>query len=99
MSGFDERLRKLRKQSGFTQQQLATRLGVTKSVISYYELRERSPSPEILIKISEIFHVSTDYLLGIHTENTLDASGLDDDDLRVVQSMIHLLRQKNSHLK
>ena len=99
MSGFDEKLRKLRKQSGFTQQQLAARLGVTKSVISYYELRERSPSPEILVKISEIFHVSTDYLLGIQTEKTLDASGLDDDDIHVIQSMIHLLRQKNKFQK
>jgi transcriptional regulator with XRE-family HTH domain len=93
---FGKKLKELRKQAGLTQQQLGERVGVTKSVISFYELQERSPSPDVLVKLSRIFHVSTDYLLGIEKEKTLDVSGLDEDDIKVVKLMIDTLRRKNS---
>ena len=91
---FGMRLKELRKQNGLTQQQLAERIGVTKSVISFYELKERAPSPDVLAKLSYIFHVSTDYLLGIERNKTLDVSGLDDEDIIVVQLIIDRLRNK-----
>ena len=78
-----------------TQQQLAAQIGVSKSVISYYELQERIPSPEILLKLASVFHVSTDYLLGISNDKVLDVSGLDEEDIAVLSSMVSLLRKKN----
>lgn len=94
---FGSRLKELRKQSGLTQEQLAARIGVTKSVISFYELRERSPSPEVLAKLSYIFHVSTDYLLGIERGRTIDVSDLDDEDIKAVQQIVHRLSAKNKN--
>jgi transcriptional regulator with XRE-family HTH domain len=93
---FGQKLRELRKQSGLTQKQLADRIGVTKSVVSFYELQERSPSPEVLIKLSGIFHVSTDHLLGIEKKRTVDVTGLDEADIQVVTMMVEALRRKNS---
>ena len=66
---FGLRLKTLRKQAGLTQQQLAAQLGITKSVVSFYELQARSPSPEVLAKLAQIFHVSADYLLGLDTRD------------------------------
>ena len=91
---FGSRLKELRKQHGMTQQQLAGRIGVTKSVISFYELKERVPSPEVLIKLSYIFHVTTDYLLGIDKTKTLDVSGLDEEDIRALYAIAERLRAK-----
>lgn len=96
---FGNKLKKLRLQNHMTQQQLASLMGVTKSVVSYYELQERIPSPEILIKLSTIFHVSTDYLLGISSDNSINISGLNDDDIAVLSAMINLLREKNSKIE
>ena len=62
---FGDRLKKLRTSAGLTQAQLAAQLGVTKSVVSFYELRERAPSPDVLVKLTRVFHVSADYLLGL----------------------------------
>lgn len=93
---FGKRLKELRLQSGMTQQQLAEKLGLTKSVVSFYELRERTPSPEILVKLSTIFHVSTDYLLGIDKSETLNVSGLTPEDIDMVYSLINYLRSKNN---
>ena len=91
---FGAKLKELRKQAGLTQQQLADRVGVTKSVISFYELKERAPSPEVLTKLSYIFLFSTDYLLGIERNKTIDVTGLDDADIQAVQLIVDRLRKK-----
>lgn len=77
-----------------TQLQLAQRLGLTKSVISFYELSERAPSPDVLIRLAQIFHVSTDYLLGLDKRETLDITGLDKDDIALMRALTESLRQK-----
>ena len=92
---FGKILKELRQKSGLTQKQLAAQMGVTKSLISFYELQERVPSPSVLVKLSSIFHVSTDYLLGIDTTKRLDVSDLDEDDIKVISLMIDTLRRKN----
>lgn len=83
-------------QNGLTQQQLATQLGVTKSVISFYERQERTPSPEVLRKMAAIFRVSSDFLLDIDRTKRLDVSDLDDDDIQLVSLLIDTLRRKNN---
>ena len=95
MVDFGNVLKKLRQQEGLTQQQLANKLGVTKSVISYYELQERYPSPDVLTKLAQIFHVSTDYLLGIEKGEVIDLSGLDEEDIVTVKRLITSLKNKN----
>lgn len=93
---FGRNLKNLRKEAKLTQQQLATRLGVTKSVISFYERRERTPSPEILAKLARIFHVSSDYLLGLNRDETIDVSGLTDEDVAMIREIVRFLKKKNN---
>ena len=95
MVDFGNVLKKLRLQEGFTQQELANKLGITKSVVSYYELQERYPSPEVLVKLASIFHVTTDYLLGLEQNETIDLVGLDDEDIITVKRLVSSLRAKN----
>ncbi|WP_298032847.1 helix-turn-helix domain-containing protein [uncultured Dysosmobacter sp.] len=60
-----DRVRKLRKQAGLSQQQLGEVLGLTHKSISMLESGDRSTTIEKLVVLAEYFHVSTDYLLGI----------------------------------
>lgn len=78
-----------------TQADLAKRLSITKSVVSYYELQERTPSPDVLIQLADIFHVTTDYLLGIDHRKMIDISDLSDEDMRFLLITIETLRKKN----
>ena len=94
MVDFGNRLKELRTSAGMTQKQLAYQLGVTKSVVSYYELQERSPSPEILIKLSHIFHVSVDYLLGLERKRMLDVSDLSTDEMELIGHLLYVLKKK-----
>lgn len=64
MDDFGDRLRKLRVGQNLTQGQLGEKLGVVPSTIGKYEkVADSYPSVEILIKLSDFFNVSIDYLL------------------------------------
>lgn len=90
---FSSNLKKLRTQMGLSQKILAERLGVTKSMISYYESQERSPSPDVLIRCSRIFHVSADYLLGLDPKETIDISDLDEEDVALLRVLAERMRK------
>ena len=94
MVDFGENLKKLRQKAGLTQKQLAERLWISKATVSYYEQSLRCPSPEILIKLSKIFHVSTDFLLGIEDKKqTLDVTDLSEEDIKLLEDIINRLRK------
>lgn len=57
------RIKQLREDNQITQEELAKKLNLSKGIISLYEKEERKPSLEILVKLSEIFNCSIDYIL------------------------------------
>lgn len=63
MSTFGERIKKLRKQKGLTQRQMAETFGITERNYQRYEASD-SPSNDTLLKLADFFGVTTDYLLG-----------------------------------
>ena len=94
---FGNILKELRIQAGLTQVQLAQKAGLSKSVISYYELQERAPSPEILLSFADIFGTSTDYLLGREPVRSINISGLNSEDIEQLNSLAEYLRKKNKN--
>lgn len=94
---FGERLQKLRSEKGLSQAQLSKRLGVSASQIANYEMGRRFPSIQVLIDISRVLGVSTDYLLGIISElqEQIDISGLSPDEIDSIRSVIACFR--NAH--
>ena len=62
-------LKKLRIERGYNQQKLAELLNVSRSTIAMWETKKAEPNSDILIKLSNIFHVSVDYLLGNEPTN------------------------------
>ena len=66
---FGENLKTLRKQKGFSQEELATRLHVTRQTISKWEKNLSVPDADTLIRLAEILEVSVSELLGEKIEN------------------------------
>ena len=64
MASFTNRLKMLRKQENFSQQELADKMKVTKQTISQYERGVRKPDYDTVLCLCDIFNVSADYLLG-----------------------------------
>lgn len=88
------RLRQLRLEKKLTQQQAANAVGVTRSVISGYETELRLPSLDILVSLAHLYGVTTDYLLCVDNRQSIDVSGLNEDEIATVSHMIDLLRTK-----
>lgn len=63
-----DRICELRKDNGMTQDDLAKYLNVTRASISNYEKGVNEPSLQIIIKLSKLFNVSSDYLLELTKE-------------------------------
>ncbi|NLZ15743.1 MAG: helix-turn-helix domain-containing protein [Erysipelotrichaceae bacterium] len=61
---FGQRLAALRKEKGLTQNDIADKVGITAQAVSKWENDQASPDIDILIKLSEIFDISLDELLG-----------------------------------
>ena len=59
-----DRLKRLRKEKGLTQDELGHLVGLKKSEICLYEKEQRSPSLETILDLVGIFDVSADYLIG-----------------------------------
>ena len=59
-----ERIHELRMRQGYTQVSLAKKLGVSKQAVSNWENGNIQPSIDMLIRIADLFSVTTDYLLG-----------------------------------
>lgn len=76
---FDERLRLLRKKHGYTQVSLAETIGVSKGTVAMWETGKRTPDFETLIRLSDLFDVRTDYILG--KSNDSSSAKLSDDDI------------------
>ena len=66
---FGENLKTLRKQKGFSQEELATRLHVVRQTISKWEKNLSVPDADTLIRLAEILEVSVSELLGAKIEN------------------------------
>lgn len=67
-----ERIKMLRESHNLSQAALAKRLGITRSSVNAWELGLNVPSTQYIIELSEIFKVSTDYLLCVAKTQTLD---------------------------
>lgn len=72
MKQFSEKLKMLREELELNQSQMADRLGVSRGSISFYENGDRIPDIEFLSRVSEAFHVSSDWLLGFNDVRSSD---------------------------
>ena len=89
----NERIKQLRIGRGLSQVDLAEELGVSKQSVSNWENDNIQPSIEMLVKISHIFSVSTDYLLGEDSREFIEITGLKKEYIPHIQQIIDDMKQ------
>jgi len=92
MVDLGNRIKTLRLEKKLTQSQLGTLLGVTGSMVSSYETSIRMPSYEVLISLSVIFNVTTDFLLGKRYNKVIKADELTDDEYTAIINLINTFK-------
>ena len=88
-------IKKLRLANGITQVELAKHLGVTKQCVSNWENDNIQPSIDMLIKLSDFFKVSTDYMLGIEKRKNINVEGLSEEQIVHIKYIIDDILNKN----
>lgn len=94
---FSENLKTLRKQKGFSQEELASRLHVVRQTISKWEKNLSVPDADTLIRLAEILEVSVSELLGskIETENQNQNGNVTNDVAEQLSRINEQLAMKN----
>lgn len=64
MKGLGERLKKARKDLGYTQQQVADLILLNRTTITNYELENNEPDLNTIVKLAELYEVTCDWILG-----------------------------------
>ena len=90
-----EKIKSLREARGWTQAELARRLGITRNGVNSWEQGLSMPSPAFLVELAKTFSVSTDYLLGVERLDTVNVTGLEKRDIAILAELADRLRHQN----
>ena len=69
---YSERMKLLRTEQHYSQQKVASLLGIALRSYQYYERGQREPTVSVIIALANLYGVSTDYLLGVSDERGED---------------------------
>lgn len=83
-----ERISYLREKNQLTQATLAKKLGISRSAVNAWEMSLSVPSTQKIVELAQLFHVSTDYLLGQNEGVCVDISKLDNEEREVVFRLV-----------
>lgn len=85
---FGENLKTLRKNKGFTQEELAARLNVVRQTVSKWEKGQSVPDSEMLVRLAEIFEVPVSQLLGGPIEPDAQPDALAEQLARINEQLV-----------
>lgn len=80
-----EKIAALRRSAGLSQEALAEELGISRQAVSRWETNESLPDTEKVIRLSRRFHVTTDYLLMEHMQESSPAHPQTSPDFRLLR--------------
>ena len=86
-------IKELREDAGYSQATLAKKLDVTRSAVNAWEMGISSPSTAYLVELAQMFKVSTDYLLGLASNKTVDISGLNETEIKIIYDLIKYFKE------
>lgn len=98
MHGFADRVKYLREQAGLTQTQLARKLCLSRASVNTWEMGLSAPSTPFIVELSKLFHVTSDYLLGLDSL-TIKTDNLTEKEISAILNVIDCfssLKNENS---
>ncbi len=88
-----DRIKYLRDKCGMTQTDLAKKLGISRSAVNSWEMSLSLPSLSNIVEMTKIFNVTSDYILGLSNQVTLDVTALNNDEREAVFKIVDCLKK------
>ena len=89
-------IRILRERAGYSQSELARRLSVTRSSVNAWESGLSAPTAVYIIELARLFHVSTDFILGLESAGHLSLSALTEREIRILYELLDYFHQSKA---
>lgn len=81
-------IRALRERAGYSQAELSRKLSVTRSSVNAWESGLSAPTAAYIIELAKLFHVSSDFILGLDTSKQINLSGLTEQEIHILYSLL-----------
>lgn len=94
-----DRLKKLRMENHLRQDQVARLVGVERSSVSLWESNLRQPPYTTLVRLADLYGVTTDFLLGRENDRLLDLSGLTSAEAAMISQLVAAMTAQNKKLE
>lgn len=91
-----DNIKLLRERKRLTQADLAKKLNLTRSSVNAWEMGVSIPSTQYITELALLFGVSSDFLLGIEGNSTLDISGLSEKEVGILVELIDTFRENKA---
>lgn len=91
----DTRIKQLRQKHGITQTELARIMSVTRSSVNAWEMGISVPTAAKLVELSLYFHVSTDYILGLESAETINLDSLSEEQKSLIYSLLSYFKRES----
>ena len=83
----------LRERHNLTQSDLAKKLGLTRSGVNAWEMGISVPSTQYSVELAAVFGVSTDYVLDIEKEKSININGLSEKEVGMIIELVEYFKQ------
>lgn len=90
----NKRINELRVKSGMSQTELANKLNVTRSSVNAWEMGISVPAVQNLVELSQIFHVSVDYLIGLNANEAVCLDHYSEEEKELVYGLLKYFDSK-----
>lgn len=93
-----DRLRILRQRNNWSQTDLANKLNITRSSVNAWEMGISTPATKTIVELSSLFHVSSDYLLGIsNTPEIINLENYTEKEKGIIRELLDYFTEQHSN--
>ena len=92
-----DNIKRLRENAGLSQSALARKLGVTRASVNAWEMELSAPTAQYLVALAQLFHTTTDDILGLESEEQIVLRDMNEQEKRLVYDLVsYIAAQKES---
>ena len=87
-------IKELRERAGLSQSALAKKIGVTSAVVNAWEMGLSIPTTQYVAELTQLFHVSADYMLGLDNTESIYIGNLSEEEKHILYSLLNYFHNK-----
>lgn len=89
-----DNIKRLRNAAGLSQAALARKLGVTRTSVNAWEMELSLPTAQYLVAMAQLFHTTTDDILGLEKQEQIVLRGMTDEEKRLVYQLVEYISKR-----